>query len=412
MALKAKIGSLAMVLDVKGAYLKSSVKEEYGENIYLVLPNKKKVKLLRYIYGLKQAGKEWQENITRCLLDLGYIRSSVDELTFYKWIGNRYIIMVIHVDDFFVISSDKQLLEKLHHELTLEYGEVSIKTGDHLAYLGMDVATSKDGEVRLSQPGYIERLLEEYNPEGKISYTPISALEYEDDEEDSEPIDQHEYLAAVGALNHLTQCTRPDIAYAVSRVAQDCSHPTGKSWKRVTRIFKYLQGTREDGITYRIGIIKLVCFVDASYNAYADGKGHYGYAFFLGEDDGTIFARSVKMKLTPLSSTEAEYVAVCEASRDIIWIRQFLTDIGFPPEGPTTIYEDNQSCIDMLHGKSRFKASKHINPKFHFTRDLIADGVVKIVYCPTRQMVADVLTKALARNPFEYFAKDLLNIEE
>jgi hypothetical protein len=66
----------------------------------------------------------------------------------------------------------------------------------------------------------------------------------------------------------------------------------------------------------------------------------------------------------------------------------------------------------MLHGKSRFKASKHINPKFHFTRDLIADGVVKIVYCPTRQMVADVLTKALARNPFEYFAKDLLNIEE
>ena len=65
----------------------------------------------------------------------------------------------------------------------------------------------------------------------------------------------------------------------------------------------------------------------------------------------------------------------------------------------------------MLNGLSRHCASKHINPKFHYTRDLIADGTINVVYCPTRQMVADVLTKPLPRASHENFAKDLLNIE-
>ena len=178
------------------------------------------------------------------------------------------------------------------------------------------------------------------------------------------------------------------------------------------RIVRYLEGTCRDGLTFRSGSIELIAFVDAAYNCYEDSKGHYGFSLSLGLADASFFAKSSKMKLVVLSSTEAEYVALCEATKAVVWSRRFLSEIGFPPAGPTTIYEDNQSCIDMVYGKISQAVSKHIRPKFHYTREQVIKGEVQVVYLPTKQMVADVLTKPLCRKSHENFAKDLLNIEE
>jgi hypothetical protein len=101
------------------------------------------------------------------------------------------------------------------------------------------------------------------------------------------------------------------------------------------------------------------------------------------------------MKVQPLSSTEAEYVAFCEASRDASYLRRLLKDIGFPVVGSIVLYEDNKSCIDMLHDKSRHTASKHINPKFHYGRDQIRNGTVEVLYVDTLNQVEDLFTKAL-----------------
>ena len=87
-----------------------------------------------------------------------------------------------------------------------------------------------------------------------------------------------------------------------------------------------------------------------------------------------------------------------------------MTDIGFKLVNPIVFYEDNNSCIDMLHGKSRHSASKHINPKFHYGRDQISKGIVEVRYVNTLEQVADMFTKALGNTNFAPLQMKLLTL--
>jgi len=400
LALQAKLGSFSVVMDVKGAYLKSKVKEE-SKQVYLRLPNKKIVKLKKYLYGLKQAGYEWQQNITECLLRLGYVRSVADPLIFSRWNGENYIIMCIHVDDFYVISSKPIYLKELHNSLINEYGEVTVKDGDLLAYLGCKIDIDNEtGALDLTQPGYISKMVEKFlsaseRENGRRVRTPVKYT-YTYKKGDELPTGQREYLEMIGALNYLAQFTRPDILYAVSILAQKCSDPTVIDVHRAKRVFLYLHQTRHVGITFHPGPIELICYADAAFNVYPNSRSHMGYCFSLNRKDGAFYAKSAKTKLTALSSTEAEYIALCEASRDTIWFRRLLNDIGFTQKEPTLIWQDNKSTIEMVAGHMRFQASKHINPKFHFTGELVERKAIRLEHISTKLMVADILTKALS----------------
>jgi hypothetical protein len=112
-----------------------------------------------------------------------------------------------------------------------------------------------------------------------------------------------------------------------------------------------------------------------------------------------------------LSSAEAEYVALCDAATEIVFLRNLLRELGFNQTGPTIIYEDNKSCIDWAHGLYNHKRSKHINPKYHFTRQLIKHNRIKLKHCSTKQMLADILTKPLSSTNFSIFRKRLLNFD-
>jgi hypothetical protein len=408
MSLQAKLGSMSMVLDVKGAYLKSKIKEDKNEQLYLRLPDGSIVKLKRYLYGLKQAGLMWQENITQCLLNNQYNQSEEDPLTFSKWIGKRYIVMCIHVDDFFAIGSDKEILNDLYETLKLKYGEVSIKNGDLLGYLGMEIKTNSNGSITISQPGYVKKMINEFLPEGRLSKTPISLNESVKSGDDIK-INKTDYLKAVGSINYLAQFTRPDLLYARSRVAQECGNPTGKSKRMVNKIFSYISNTMEYGITFSPGDIQLYCHVDASYNYYNDARGHMGYSFSLGKNDASFYAKSQKIKLVCLSSTEAEYVALCEATRDAVWLERLLSNIGFSNNKPVIMFEDNKSTIHMVHGRSNHKSNKHINPKFHYVKQQIKQGKIVVKYMQTNLMIADLLTKPLGGIQFTKLTKFILN---
>ena len=136
-----------------------------------------------------------------------------------------------------------------------------------------------------------------------------------------------------------------------------------------------------------------------------------GYCFALGETDAAFYCKSSKLKLTTLSSTEFEYVALCEAARDAVWIRRLLRDIGFPQKRATILFEDNMSCIDMVHGRSNHKASKHINPKFHFTCEQVKKGKIAIRHKDTKVMIADMLTKPLGSVAHRSLTSLLLNLK-
>ena len=409
MSIQAITGAFAMVLDVKGAYLKSEVPDNSTEMLYIRFPNGKIYKLQKYLYGLKQAGFKWQENVTGVLIREGYSQSEADPMVFSKWVNGEFITMTLHVDDFYVISTDEAMLKKLHEILSQEYGTVSIKSEDIMAYLGMEVRIEDNGDIFLSQPAYIMSLIELLDLRGKTSRTPMS-VDAPHVEGDDERVDQTHYLSLVGALNHLSQYTRPDLLFAVSSVAQKCSAPTVRDLKAVTRIFQYLLFTIELGIRFKKDSeILLTGCVDASHNQYDDARGHYGYSFSLGQGNGSFNAKSSKMKLNTLSSTESEYVAFCEATREAVWLRRLLSDIGFPQHDCTIIYEDNTSTIQLLEGAYNHKASKHVAPKFHYSRDVIQDGEVCVRHLVTTDMEADMLTKSLPFPTHWKFTKKILN---
>lgn len=95
-------------------------------------------------------------------------------------------------------------------------------------------------------------------------------------------------------------------------------------------------------------------------------------------------------------------MAACEATKEAMWLRKLLKDLGFIQNSPITIFQDNQSCIQLARNPTFHARSKHIDIKHHFIREAIENKLVDLVYCPTEQMVADILTKPLAREKFEY----------
>ena len=414
MSMQAKLGSMSAVLDVKGAYLKTFIQEENQENLYLRLLDGSTVKLLKYLYGLKQAGYQWQQNLTGVLQECGYRATIADPCVFYYRHEERYIYMCIHVDDFFVISSEQEGIDRLVGQLNHAYGEVAAHDGDIHAYLGVQVAASEDG-VTLSQPGYVQKILtlflDLYASQGyqgnHISPLPVKLPDRSGMEEN---VDQIRYLQVVGSLNYLAQFTRPELLFAVSILAQQCSNPTTYDWMMVQRVLKYLAHTPNIGVHFSRGPIELICFADASHNCYSNGKGHLGYCFSLGHDDGAFHCVSKRIKIVTGSSTESEYVALYEAARDLVWLRGLLAELGHLGDEPTLMWQDNKSTIHFVNGIMNFQATKHINPKYHYSKDLVNDGIMRVEHKSTLLMLADVLTKSMSGPDHIRLSSMILNV--
>ena len=411
LAIQAKTNARSMVLDVKGAYLKSQIDEIKKEKLYLKLPDGNTVKLQKYLYGLKQAGLEWQRNVTRTLKQYGY-QPTIDPMIFIKRVANNFIMMSLHVDDFYVISSSQKKLDRLYDILVQNYKEITKKSGDLLTYLGITITKNDDNSITITQPTLVNKIIESSNMNNcKGISTPMSTTQIYNDKFDNISVDKTNYLRIVGQINYLATYTRPDLLYSLSRVAQACSDPEESDMIRVKRIIRYISQTKEHGITYDICIdFYVYCNVDASFNCYIDGKGHYGFTISIGKNNGSIYAKSSKLKIVALSSTEAEYIALCFAVAEIIFLRELMKQLGFSSNRPSIVYEDNLSCIKMIYGQLKHHTTKHINTRFHFTKDQVEKNNVEIVHCNTKEMIADILTKPLPADQHIYLANKLMNI--
>jgi hypothetical protein len=141
-------------------------------------------------------------------------------------------------------------------------------------------------------------------------------------------------------------------------------------------------------------------FCDADYAMDLDTRrSTTGYLFEL--NGGAISWQSRRQPSTALSTTEAEYMALTEATKEAIWLQNTLVSIGAVKTGPTTIFEDNQGAIALAENPVDHKRTKHIAIRYHFTREAIANDLIKLKYLETEEMVADLLTKPLSRVKLE-----------
>ena len=125
----------------------------------------------------------------------------------------------------------------------------------------------------------------------------------------------------------------------------------------------------------------------------SDRKSVSGYSIFT--FSGLVSWSSSKQKATALSSTEAEYMAITHVSKEALWIRLFCHVIGLPFPHPLSLLSDNQSAIDMTKSNAVLSRAKHIDIRYHFIRDHVAQGTVTIKWVPTEDMTADIFTKPL-----------------
>jgi hypothetical protein len=188
--------------------------------------------------------------------------------------------------------------------------------------------------------------------------------------------------------------------YAVNRLAAYTANPSLQHTGALKRILCYLIGTKSYGITYSAAHNKnretnlFHGFTDAAY-ANSDGrKSTTGYVYLVG--GGTITWMSKKQSVVALSSTDAEYVALSEASHEACWLRSLYKELGYDQKKPTQIRCDNNGAIAMARNPQFHKQSKHIDIRWHWIRDLVEENTIEVQSCRDPEQTADILTKALA----------------
>jgi hypothetical protein len=200
------------------------------------------------------------------------------------------------------------------------------------------------------------------------------------------------YAKLVGKLLYASNCTRPDITTSVNYLSRFMTSPHLEHWLQARRVLRYLKGTLDKGLVFDKHIAyTLVAWQDSSFADGPSGKSRTGYVVLM---CGAVVAWGSKLQPTvALSTMEAEYMSLCAATQEVMFLRQLLTELSIVLPLSTSMMEDNKGCIDVATNSMTTSKSKHINVKLHFVRDAISDGVIVMQWCSTHDMIAHILTK-------------------
>jgi hypothetical protein len=390
-------------LDVKTAFLHGDLDEE----IYMQQPEgfsvKEKEKLVcrltKSLYGLKQAPRQWYKKFDGFMQRLGYNKCNADHCCYFKRFESSYIILLLYVDDMLVAGPDMDEIKKLKKQLSREFDMKDLGAAKQI--LGMRINRDKQkGTLQLSQEEYIDRILKRFNmSNAKPVSTPLASHfrlskdQSPKTEEEKDFMAKVPYASAIGSLMYAMVCTRPDIAHAVGAVSRFMTNPGKQHWEAVKWILRYLRGTTDRCLCFRRGELKLQGFVDADFAAEVDHRrSTTGYVFTVGTT--AVSWISQIQKIVALSTTEAEYIAVTEASKEMIWLQGLLAEMGFKQE-KNVLHSDSQSAIHLAKNSAFHSRTKHIGLRYHFVRSLLEDGVLTLEKIQGSKNPADMLTKTV-----------------
>ncbi|GJR29499.1 hypothetical protein Tco_1105731 [Tanacetum coccineum] len=220
-----------------------------------------------------------------------------------------------------------------------------------------------------------------------------------------EPVDQTDYRSKIGSLMYLTS-SRPDIVQVVCYCARYQARPTEKHLKEVKRIFRYLRGTIHMGLWYPKGSgFQLTAFSDADHAGCVDTrKSTSGGIQFLG--DKLVSWMSKKQDCTTMSSAKAEYMALSASCTQVMWIRTQLQDYGFN-YNKIPLYCDSQSAIAISCNPVQHSHTKYIHTRYHFIKEQVENGIIELYFVRTEYQLADMLTKALPEDRFQYLVRQI-----
>ncbi len=391
------------IVDIAAAYLHAEIQGDIymrlGEDISNIIRTQKKlngngpmlVKLKKCIYGLKQSGRRWFELLKATFLEYGLKQSSIDRCIFY----NSNTMIAIYVDDIIIASKETS---KIIEHLERKFGEITKQVGPEYSFLGMKIIATKN-VIKISQDAYIDKITKEIKPTGasriphRTNFKPRADNDYKEENKSS----------AMKAMYVATR-TRPEILYNTSILATN----TYNSTNDINKLFQYLKETISDGIKFYDDPIELHCYCDASFMQHVDRKSHTGFAIFLDKRSGAIMAKSKKQQSIAHSSTEAELIALFDAGRNLLLLRELLEELGIKTNIPI-VYEDNTAVISIVANNAIPRGnSKFIERKYLQSREWIQNERLKIIFTTSEEQIADGLTKAKYSADFMKFKNKIL----
>lgn len=337
----------------------------------------------------------------------GFERSFYDSCAYIKSYGDGELIyLLLYVDDMLVAAKDMKEVKKLKEILSSEFDMKDLGAAKRI--LEMDISRDREkGILTLSQGGYLCKvlrnfLMEESKPLSKPMGTQfkLSSTKEELCSEVHSMMESVPYSNAVGSLMYAMIGSRPDIAYAVGLVSRFMSSPGTEHWKAVKWLMRYVNGTTNMKLTFKKQEkFEVKGYCDSDYASDLDRRRSItGYVFQIGGN--TVSWRSRLQYIVALSTTEAEYMALAEATKEALWLKGITSEFGYEQKS-VEVFCDSQSALCLARNSVFHERMKHIDVRLHFIRDVVADGSVVVTKIGTLENPADILTKSVPVSKFE-----------
>jgi transposase InsO family protein len=401
--------------DIKTAFLHGILPE--GETMFMEqpagfeAPGKEEwvMRLMKSIYGMKQASRIWNQTFHNAVSAWGFERLECEWCVYRRSSPTGTIIFVVHVDDIIAAGSSPTEIDSFRDQLKSQW-EIT-ELGEPKLALGVAITRDRTKRtISLVQTLKIDPLVREYGQsDARTVDTPmVTGLQLRRPDK-SLPvptdlidwIDRTPYRRLVGSLMWLAVATRPDIAYTVGRLSSfvDCYRP--EHWEAAIRVLRYLKGTRTHALTLGgTGSLTLTGYSDSDYaNCIDTSRSIGGYCFALGS--GMVSWSSKKQPTVADSSCYAEYIALHDAAHEIVFLRQLLKGLHLLPSDATLLFCDNDAASRLTEDHVWHSHTKHIRVKYHYTRELVLSGDAGIKRVGSKDNIADILTKPLARPDFQ-----------
>ncbi|KAJ9541534.1 hypothetical protein OSB04_028040 [Centaurea solstitialis] len=370
MAISAYFNYQIWQIDVKTAFLNGKLIED----VYMEQPegfedpkNPNKVcKLLKSFYGLKQASRSWNLHFDERIKEFGFAKSEFEPCVYTKFSGSIVTFLVLYVDDILLIGNDVPTLQSVKSWLSKCFQMKDL--GEAAYILGIKIYRNRSKRlIGLSQSTYIDKILKKFRmDESKKGFIPmqhgivLSKTQCLVSSQDQDKMKSVPYASAIGSIMYAMLCTRPDIAYS--------------------NILKYLRRTKDMFLVFggSEDEISVTGYFDASFQTDKDDfRSQSGYVFTL--NGGAISWKSSKQDIAD-STTEAEYIAASDAAKEVVWLRNFLSDLRVVASisRPIEIFYDNSGVVAQAKEPREHHKSRHVLRKYHLIREIIGRGDVRI----------------------------------
>ena len=399
-------------IDIKSAFLNGDLEE----TIYMEPPEGSDIPagsiclLKKSLYGLRQASRCFRDKYHAKLTEMGFKPSIADDCIYIRCLDASLIMLSLHVDDSLVAGNNRVELDIFKNQLN-EIFELK-DCGPASYFLGFNIFRDRPHKrLWISQQHYLNDVLDRFGmkdcnpailplPSG---FQPVPAT----DEEFASARDL-DFPAIAGAVQYAATITRPDLAYAANVLCRYMSKWSNTHYQAAKHLLRYIKGTVDlcllwDDVACHRTVLG---YADADWGGcVTTRRSTTGYVFKT--FGGASAWHSRRQPTVALATSEAEYMASCEAARQAIWLKQLLIDMGLYPGGPFPILNDNIGAIQLSKNPVQHDRSKHIDMRHHFLRENVTSKAIDLAHVSTQENVADTLTKALPKESFQRFRNEL-----